>query len=280
MKFTSASFVALTLVLTACGAQSADQTQTNEWGQSVSQGKKEAAKIRAMTDADEYQKGLELDAAIKDPAQASETGITIKLSNNAAVNNLVQSIGKRVALTSSRNNIRYTFQVVESDDVNAFATLGGFVYVNTGLLKMAENEAQVASVIAHEVGHIAKRHVVEALAQQAEVQGWQNGTGRLGGTLLGAFSAVIFQLPKSRSAEFQADNVGYLNVRASGYVADEMVEFYEDVLLQMSSGGSTILSTHPDTRQRIQRLRSLRVNSDASGYGNDDAGYRSVISSL
>jgi predicted Zn-dependent protease len=280
MKFLSTSLAALAIAFAACGTQPAQQAQPQEWGQSVSEGHKESQRIRGMSDEEEFKEGLELDAAIKDPARAKEVGITISIVKNPAVTNFVNNIGQRLALTSSRRNIQYTFQVVDSEEVNAFATLGGFVYVNKGLIKIAENEAQLAGVIAHEIAHVANRHVVEALARQAEIQGWQKGAGRVGGTLLGVFSAVVFQLPKSRSAEFEADNAGFLNVRAGGYVPDEMIRFYENVLLKMGSGGNKILSTHPDTRHRIQALQRIRRASDSTGAGDDASAYQRATSSL
>ncbi len=90
-----------------------------------------------------------------------------QLYRNPDVNRYVEQIGQRLVPWSDRPNIPYTFQVVENDSVNAFATMGGFVYVTTGLLKTADNEAQLAGVIGHEIGHIASRHSVEQMRETA-----------------------------------------------------------------------------------------------------------------
>ncbi len=82
----------------------------------------------------------------------------VKLSKDARINQYVQEIGQRLAATSDRPDLPYTFQVVRDNSINAFATMGGFVYLHTGLIKTADNEAELASVIAHEIGHIVGRH--------------------------------------------------------------------------------------------------------------------------
>lgn len=274
MKLFVASTAVLSMFLVACGSPVAPKAETNEWGQSVAEGKKEADKIRNMTDAEEVAYGAQLDAALKDPARVGEIGLTIKVSKNPTLVAYLDRIGQRIARSSTRSNINYTFQLVESTDVNAFATMGGFVYVNSELMKIAENEAQLAGVIAHEVAHIAKKHARDAIAKQIETKGWQKGVGGIGGTVLATFSTVLFSLPKSRAAEFEADELGFLNTRGAGYAADEMIEFYKEVLLVLGgAGGSTILKTHPDTKQRIALLERLRKPSDATGAGNNDAEY-------
>lgn len=275
-----ASFLVFSTGLIACGKVPAQNADTHEWGQSVRQGKSDADELRNMTDAQEYSEGKEIDAALKDPNMAAKVGMTIRIVNNSAVNNLVNRVGQTLAAASSRNNISYTFQVIDSNDVNAFATLGGFVYVNKGLLKAAQNEAQLAGVIAHEIGHIAGRHVVNAMARQAELNGWKKGVGGFGGTAVILFSQVAFGLPKSRTNEFEADEMGFLTVRKSGYVPDEMIRFYENVLLTMSKGGSTILSTHPATEQRIAGLQRLRESTDSQGMGANGQEYRAIVNSL
>jgi predicted Zn-dependent protease len=280
MKSIATSTFALSLFLAACGSPVKTTSNTDEWGQSVNEGKREADKIRNMSDAEEAKQGAELDAALKDPAKKNEVGATIKILNNPTINAYVNRIGQRLAAASTRSNINYTFQVVDSDEINAFATMGGYVYVNSKLVKTAENEAQLAGVIAHEVGHIANRHVVQALAKQVELQGWSKGIGR-GGAIFSVFSAVMFQLPKSRSAEFEADELGFKNVRKAGYVGDEMIEFYQDVLAKLGGGNTpSILKTHPDTNQRIAGLQRLRQTSDANGDGANDAEHKALTSSL
>jgi predicted Zn-dependent protease len=91
----------------------------------------------------------------------------VRISRNSQLNSYVEQIGRRLAANSTRPNIPYTFQIVEDPAVNAFATAGGFIYVNTGLLKTADNEAEVASVLAHEMGHIEGKHLIKQMRQKA-----------------------------------------------------------------------------------------------------------------
>jgi beta-barrel assembly-enhancing protease len=100
-----------------------------------------------------------------------EIGKQVRISSNRALTDYVNQIGQKLARTSARPNLKYTFQVVDDDAVNAFATMGGYVYVNRGLLKAADNEAQVAGVIGHEIGHITGRHALQQMKQTAIAQG-------------------------------------------------------------------------------------------------------------
>jgi beta-barrel assembly-enhancing protease len=110
-----------------------------------------------ISDREEIQLGKEINQHL--------VNSDIKLYRNQNVNRYVNQIGQWLAKNSTRPDIPYTFQVVQDESVNAFATMGGYVYVTTGLLKAADNEAQLASVIAHEIGHIASRHSIEQMRE-------------------------------------------------------------------------------------------------------------------
>ncbi|NEP44950.1 MAG: M48 family metalloprotease, partial [Okeania sp. SIO2H7] len=104
-------------------------------------------------------------------------GREVRLYRNRNAQRYINRIGQRLAQASSRPEIPYTFQVVDDDNINAFATMGGFVYINTGLMKAADNEAELASVVAHEIAHIAARHAVKQMRQMAIAQGVATATG-------------------------------------------------------------------------------------------------------
>ncbi|MEB3295035.1 MAG: M48 family metalloprotease, partial [Synechococcales bacterium] len=101
----------------------------------------------------------------------------VKISNNTEVIRYVNEIGQRLAAQSERPRLTYTFQVVDEDGINAFATMGGWVYVNKGLLKAADNEAQLASVIGHEIGHITGKHAIRQMRTDLTRQGVMNAAG-------------------------------------------------------------------------------------------------------
>ena len=93
----------------------------------------------------------------------------------------ISSVGQFMAATSERKDVKYTFTVLNTPDVNAFAVPGGYIYTTRGLLALANNESEVASVLGHETGHITARHTAERAGQAQQTQ-----LGVLGATLLGA----------------------------------------------------------------------------------------------
>ncbi|MEJ1934649.1 M48 family metalloprotease [Nostoc sp. NIES-2111] len=204
----------------------------------------------------------------------------VRISRNEAITNYVEQIGRRLAANSDRPNLPYTFQVVEDDAVNAFATLGGFVYVNTGLLKTADNEAELASVMAHEIGHIGGRHLVKQMRQRALASGVASAAGLDRSTAVGLGVELALNRPRSRSDEYDADTRGLRTLTRSGYAPSAMVSFMQK-LLKGGGGLPTFLSTHPGTSDRINSLRRA-INSQSSGArdGLDNAAYRAKIRSI
>jgi predicted Zn-dependent protease len=203
----------------------------------------------------------------------------IRLSRNADINNYIDDIGQRLAPYSDRPDLPYVFQVVEDQSVNAFATMGGYVYVTTGLIRAADNEAQLASVISHEIGHIAGRHAVEQMREQAIAAGALTAAGldRNDAVAIGVDLAI--RRPNSRQDELEADELGLANLTQAGYAAGAMPAFMEKLLNQRSV--PTFLSTHPATSTRIDRLNALIDPATANaGDGLDNAAYRSRIQAL
>jgi predicted Zn-dependent protease len=276
--------LSMSLLGVACGAQMRQPEATpQEWGTSVRAGQAEAEKLRNLSIEEEYQYGAEFDTAIKDPARAKETGVTIKTLINHPASAYVNSIGWRLAAASDRPDMLFKFQVVEDDSVNAFATMGGYVYMHTGLLKAAENEAQVAGVMAHEIAHITRKHALQSMANQAVFGGWVKGVGGLGGVVIGLGSQVLFQLPGSRAFEFEADSTGLESMQRSGYASQEMVRFFQNVLGKGEPADGKRrdwLSTHPDTARRVNALQQRLTPGDARGFGLDANAHARIVNSL
>ncbi|MFN6515134.1 MAG: M48 family metallopeptidase [Nostoc sp. CreGUA01] len=207
-------------------------------------------------------------------------GSQVRLYKNAGVNSYVEQIGRRLAASSDRPNLPYTFQVVEDDAINAFATLGGYVYVHTGLLKAADNEAELASVIAHEIGHIGGKHLVKQMRQKAIASGVASATGLDRNTAVNIGVELALNRPRSRQDEYDADKRGLKTLTRAGYAQSAMVSFMQKLL---KKGGSvpTFLSTHPGTSDRIAGLRRAIESQPSSGnYGLDSASYRANIRPL
>lgn len=179
----------------------------------------------------------------------------IKLYKNNAVNSYVNNIGQKLAVVSGRPNIPYTFQVVEDDAVNAFATMGGYVYVTTGLLEAADNEAELAGVVGHEIGHIAERHAVAQMRQAAITQGITGALGVNRDRLVNIGTQLALQLPNSRRDEYEADIDGFETMGRAGYDQSAMATFMQKLVRRGSP--PEFLSTHPDASNRVTALRQL-----------------------
>lgn len=204
----------------------------------------------------------------------------VRLSRNAELNRYVEQIGQRLAANSDRPNLPFTFQVVEDDAVNAFATLGGFIYVNTGLIKTAANEAELASVMAHEIGHIGGRHLVKQMRQRALASGVASAAGLDRNTAVGLGVELALNRPRSRQDEYDADTRGLRTLTRAGYAPSAMVSFMQK-LLKGGGGLPTFLSTHPGTSDRINSLRrAISSQSSQGGGGLDNAAYRARIRSI
>ncbi len=165
----------------------------------------------------------------------------------------------------------FTFRVLDSEVVNAFALPGGFVYVTRGLLTHLENEAQLGVVIAHEIGHVAARHGSKQAAEQQLGQFGLLGGAVLGGAVLGGNAAQnILQLGSqasqllflsySRDDERESDKLGVEYASMAGYDAGQAAAFF-DVLDRISAQAGARIpswqSTHPDPGEREQTIRKL-----------------------
>ncbi len=207
-------------------------------------------------------------------------GSKVKLYRNSEVNSYVEQIGRRLAANSDRPNLPFTFQVVDDNAINAFATLGGYVYVHTGLLKAADNEAELASVIAHEIGHIGGKHLVKQMRQRAIASGLASATGLDRNTAVNIGVELALNRPRSRQDEFDADKRGLRTLTRAGYAQSAMVSFMQKLL---KKGGSvpTFLSTHPGTSDRINGLKSaIKSQPSNANYGLDNASYKANIRPL
>lgn len=180
-------------------------------------------------------------------------------SQRVGTNARVTQIGRRLAAASECSRQPFRFYVVQDSSINAFATTGGFVYVNTGLIQAADNEAQLASVIAHEIAHNCNDDVIKRLRQTQAAQLAASAAGLDRSALANIGYRVAFDLPNSRQAEFAADTDGIRYMRQAGYDPRASIAFLSKLL--RSSSQPNFLSSHPATRDRITALqRQLAAN--------------------
>lgn len=225
-----------------------------------------------MSSQDEVNLGSQIDRQIK--AQGMRV-----YNRNSNINAYINDLGQRLAANSDRPDLPYTFQVVDDDSVNAFATTGGFVYIQTGLMKAAANEAELAGVMAHEIGHIGGRHVINRMRQTALASGVAGALEVRQDALVNLGVQLALQLPNSREAEYDADRRGFNTLGRTGYDTTGFITF-----MQKLEGGSTaeFLSTHPNPGNRVSNLQSLNSAGTYAnnGVGTDASAYRNRIRGL
>lgn len=188
----------------------------------------------------------------------------------------VNQLGQAVAANTERKDVKYTFTVLNSDEINAFALPGGYVYITRGLLTLANNEAEVAGVLGHEVGHVTARHSAERMGQQQKASilstlGVAAAT-LLGGETLGGLAQAgaqetsqVYLGTHSQTQEFEADSLGVRYLSQASYDPQAMATFLdslnnETTLSARIAGASTevdsftqMKQSHPRTPDRVQR---------------------------
>jgi beta-barrel assembly-enhancing protease len=164
---------------------------------------------------------------------AAEVDKEAKFIDDPMITEYVNRVGQNIVLHSDAK-VPFTIKVIDSDEVNAFALPGGFFYVNKGLLLAADNEAELAGVMAHEIGHVAARHAMEnerkmEVINYGMLAGILLGGGILGNVLYnggGFFEGMAF-LKFTRAAEEEADRLGVQYMWAAGYDPGAMATMFE-----------------------------------------------------
>ncbi|MEB3882953.1 M48 family metallopeptidase [Lyngbya sp. CCY1209] len=257
-------------VALAIGLSSLPPAQAFSWQDLIFRGI-QVIQLSTLSDRQEVELGEQIDGEL--------VGGEIRLLRNREATAYIDRIGQQLARAGDRPDIPYTFQVVDDPEINAFATMGGFVYVNKGLMLAADNEAELASVIAHEIGHIVGRHSVEQMRRMAIAQGVASVAGIDSNMAVQIGVELALRRPHSRSAEYEADRLGVEALVRAGYDGRAAVDF----LAKLLGGGSppTFLSTHPATGDRIEALeREIDGTATASGAGMDTATYRATLDHL
>ena len=231
----------------------------------------------AYTWAQEVQIGREADQQI-----VAQYGVYDDAAVTAYVNRIAQSVLETSAYSDPNTpaevrNTPFTFRVLDSPVVNAFALPGGFVYVTRGLMSYLENEAQLAVVLGHEIGHVLARHSSERAARQqlgqlgllgAAAVGAIVGGGRVGQGILdyGGTGAQLLFLRYGRDAEREADQAGVAYAEFAGYEASTAASFFVSLERLSEAGGGSLpgfLSTHPDPAERAQTIPELAAQYDS-----------------
>ena len=202
--------------------------------------------------------------------------------------NYVQEVGNKLAAVSDRPDLPYEFAVLNSSVPNAWALPGGKIAINRGLLVELENEAQLASVLGHEIVHAAARHSVQRMQQgmllSAGMAGLSLALGdnEWGGLIMGG-AAVGSQLALSQysqSHELEADRYGIEYMVEAGYDPEAAAELQE-IFVRLSEGQNPgfidgLFATHPPSQERVEANRKLAAKYDNGGYRGRDTYQRMI----
>ena len=234
---------------------------------------------RKMADAAKTQNlSQEEEVNLGDGICAGFLGAT-KLHPDANMQRYVNRVGKWLALHSDRPDLPWTFGVIDTETINAFAMPGGNVIISSGLLKRLSSESELAGVLSHEIAHVVKKHQLSAIqssqltdiASDVGKEYAANRVARGGGSALAqAGKGVLFDKgidlvkngfflrPLDRSMEYEADQLGIVIATRSGYDPYGLVAALQ-MLAQYKGGGdaASVFSTHPPATDRIAELEKF-----------------------
>lgn len=212
----------------------------------------------------------------KETAQALEA--KYGLSQDYYLNERVNRIGQRLAAVCGRNDISYSFKVLNANEVNALACPGGFIYVFKGLLDYMPTDTELAGVLGHEVGHVAKKHTVHSIEKQL----WTSliliaATRGQGLGLVQAAQQALFA-GYSRTDERGADKEGVNNTIKAGFNPYAMlitVQKLDDLSKQGGGANYGLFSSHPEPEERVKRvmkqLKAYNIHPDVNITDDDHA---------
>jgi predicted Zn-dependent protease len=206
------------------------------------------------------------------------------LDKHEDINQYVSRVGHTLTYFIGRRELQYYFSVVDTDDINAYATPGGYIFITSGLLKQLHDESELAAVLAHEIVHVNKRHIIKALNVQGFADNKQRGIVTfIGGAAVSARVAfgqavdsameVLFSQGLHHENEFEADRLAVQILYQVGYDPEALSR----VLTRLSHVGhehlGVIRKTHPAFKVRLDNL----AHSDLAKL-EDDAGFKRVLS--
>ena len=221
--------------------------------------KPQAPGYNTMTDEQEIELGRKAAAEI-------EKELKLTFIEDRSVRDYASKLLFVISRTSRRPNLPYSVKVVNTDEVNAFALPGGFVYLNRGLMEWARTESELVGVLSHEVGHVVGRHGANSVSRGRAADSLLSEASQilLGDDLpaqvlkqVGGPAAALALLKYSRTQEFEADLLGYYNMQRAGSAPQGMVELFQHFGEARGGGDSlfAILSSHPAPSEREAQIR-------------------------
>ena len=195
---------------------------------------------------------------------AEQVAQTEKVLNDDLWQNYLNEVGQKIVNVCDRKDIQFHFTVIESDQINAFAAPGGYIYFYTGLLREMENEAEMAMVLSHEISHVVARHGIKRLqaslgvAAAYELVFGNDSTSALINTAIGLGLGLVFS-GYSRENEREADNFGMYYLVRAGYDPEAGMGMFDKLAALGGEGSGSIFEqlsrSHPETKERINNTR-------------------------
>lgn len=210
--------------------------------------------------------------------------------NDPALETYVAGVGQRLAAVCDRRELAYSFYVLDTDMVNAFAAPGGYIFVTRGILKTMTDEAELAGIIGHEIGHVTARHSMKAMEKQYGYQSLINVAAMVTKRDLSGmkqytdYLSNMLLLGYGRDNEFQADNLGAKYAIAAGYDARGTVDFFHK--LEKMEGGKKandlqkLFQSHPPTGDRIKKLEGQITAAASTGGARNQGVFIAAVRGL
>jgi len=201
----------------------------------------------------------------------------------------VQKIGNEIVRAAPPQPYQFRFKVVDDDEINAYAGPAGYIYVHTAILKKARNVTEVAGVVAHEVGHVVKRHVAQNYTRAQNANRLKEvgvaATALVAGgpvanlaNLGGGLAAMAYVNSFGREAEREADAFAVEVLPKAGYDPEGLVTFFQTIQREYGDQGSLFLESHPAPSDRIEAATKLiAAQSLPADLREDDGGELEII---
>ena len=197
---------------------------------------------------------------------------------NEGIQRYISLLGTGIALQIGRSELKYHFAILDMEDVNAYACPGGYIFITKGALQVMTSEAQLIGVLAHQIAHLDRRHVVKQLNIKGKDDSMTSGmAGILGGSsssvriamdmLVNKAYSILFEEGISKEAELEADTDGILSMTTLGYDWKSYRNFINSLNQMIYTGHGKVLSkTHPKTEDRILEIDRFAKKNEISDF--------------